>query len=481
VMKLAVAYLEPHMEKADSAGKGTIVLATVKGDVHDIGKNLVDIILSNNGYSVVNLGIKQPISTILTAAQDSAADAIGMSGLLVKSTVIMKENLEEMNARGIAEKFPVLLGGAALTRSYVENDLSAVFKGDVRYARDAFEGLRLMDGVMSRKRGLDPVAAAADAAKVAERKARHERSLRIAEKRRAAVISEGAVEEVLPTRSDVAVDNPVPTPPFWGSRVVKGIALADYSAMLDERATFMGQWGLRGAKGGNGLSYSDLVEKEGKPRLRYWLERLHTEKVLQAAVVYGYFPCVSEGDEVVILTEPDIGAPEVTRFAFPRQRRDRHLCLADFYRPRFSGETDVIGFTVVTMGQRVADFANELFAANAYRDYLEVHGLSVQLTEALAEFWHQRIRSELVFPDGSSAAAEDSADVERFFDLDYRGARYSFGYPACPDLTEQTKLVTLLEPGRIGVELSEEFQLHPEQSTSALVAHHPEAKYFAAR
>jgi len=483
VMKLAVAHLEPHIEKNSDGGpsnKGTIVLATVKGDVHDIGKNLVDIILSNNGYSVVNLGIKQPISTILSAAQDSAADAIGMSGLLVKSTVIMKENLEEMNARGVAEKFPVLLGGAALTRSYVENDLASVFKGDVRYARDAFEGLRLMDGVMSRKRGLDPVAAAADAAKVAERKARHERSLRIAEKRKAATAVEDAAV-VIPTRSDVAVDNPVPTPPFWGSRVVKGIALADYSSMLDERATFMGQWGLRGSKGGNGPSYEELVEKEGRPRLRYWLDRLHTEKVLQAAVAYGYFPCVSEGEEVVVLAEPDIDAPEVARFSFPRQRRDRHLCLADFYRPRSSGEVDVIGFTVVTMGQRIADFANELFAANAYRDYLEVHGLSVQLTEALAEFWHQRIRSELVFADGSSAAADDADDVEKFFDLEYRGARYSFGYPACPDLTEQTKVVTLLDPSRIGVELSEEYQLHPEQSTSALVAHHPEAKYFAAR
>jgi 5-methyltetrahydrofolate--homocysteine methyltransferase len=479
VMKLAVAYLEPHMEKAEAGGKGTIVLATVKGDVHDIGKNLVDIILSNNGYSVVNLGIKQPISTILTAAQDSGADAIGMSGLLVKSTVIMKENLEEMNTRGVAQKFPVLLGGAALTRSYVENDLSAVFKGDVRYARDAFEGLRLMDGVMSRKRGLDPVAAAADAAKVAERKARHERSMRIAERRKAS--ADAGEKTDIPARSDVALDNPIPTPPFWGSRVIKGIALADYSSMLDQRATFMGQWGLRGAKGGNGPSYEELVEKEGIPRLRYWLERLHTEQVLQAAVVYGYFPCVAEGDEVVVLAEPDIDAPEVARFSFPRQRRDRHLCLADFYRPRSSGEVDVIGFTVVTMGQRIADFANELFAANAYRDYLEVHGLSVQLTEALAEFWHQRIRSELVFADGTSAAAEDPAEIEKFFDLAYRGARFSFGYPACPDLTEQTKVVRLLEPGRIGVELSEEYQLHPEQSTSALVAHHPEAKYFAAR
>jgi 5-methyltetrahydrofolate--homocysteine methyltransferase len=247
----------------------------------------------------------------------------------------------------------------------------------------------------------------------------------------------------------------------------------------------MGQWGLRGSKGGQGPSYEELVEKEGRPRLRYWLDRLHTDKVLEAAVVYGYFPCVSEGDDVVVLAEPTPDAAELCRFTFPRQRRDRHLCLSDFYRSRESarqtGQVDVIAFTVVTMGQRIADFANELFAANAYRDYLEVHGLSVQLTEALAEFWHQRIRSELVFPDGSNAAAEDSAEIEKFFDLEYRGARYSFGYPACPDLTDQTKVMALLEPERIGVELSEEFQLHPEQSTSALVAHHPEAKYFAAR
>ncbi len=478
VMKTAVAHLEPHMEKADSEGKGTIVLATVKGDVHDIGKNLVDIILSNNGYQVVNIGIKQPVSAILTAADEANADAIGMSGLLVKSTVVMKENLEEMNSRGISERYPVLLGGAALTRSYVENDLSSVFNGDVRYARDAFEGLHLMDRVMAKKRGLDPAADAAEATKVAERKARHERSLRIAEARKAAAQDDDAVQV---ERSDVAMDNPVPTPPFWGSRVIKGIPLNDYASMLDERATFMGQWGLRGAKGGKGPSYEELVEKEGRPRLRYWLDRLQTDKVLEAAVVYGYYPCVSEGDDLVVLAEPDLGSKEVARFSFPRQRRDRHLCLSDFFRPRSSGEIDVVAFTLVTMGQRIADYANELFAANAYRDYLEVHGLSVQLTEALAEFWHQRIRSELVFGDGTNAAADDADNVEQFFDLGYRGARYSFGYPACPDLTDQTKLVPMLGPDRIGVVLSEEFQWHPEQSTAALVTHHPEASYFAAR
>jgi 5-methyltetrahydrofolate--homocysteine methyltransferase len=481
VMKAAVAYLEPHMEKSDTEGKGTIVLATVKGDVHDIGKNLVDIILSNNGYTVVNLGIKQPISTILSAAEEHRADAVGMSGLLVKSTVIMKENLEEMNSRGVAENFPVLLGGAALTRSYVENDLAEVYQGRVSYARDAFEGLRLMDSVMAAARGQVPVESDEERAKAAERKARHERSRRIAAKRKAAA----EPEEPPPARSDVATDVPLPIPPFWGTRVVRGIPLADYASMIDERATFMGQWGLRGARGGSGPSYEELVETEGRPRLRYWLERLSTEGVLaRAAVVYGYFPAVAEGNSLVVLSEPRPDAPERCRFTFPRQRRDRHLCLADFWRPRelavARGEVDVVPFHLVTMGQQIADYAHELFAKDAYRDYLEVHGLGVQLTEALAEYWHRRIREELRWPGGGTVAAEDPEDVEAFFKLGYRGARYSIGYGACPELADRRKIVELLEPGRIGVELSEELQLHPEQSTDALVAHHPEAKYFNA-
>jgi 5-methyltetrahydrofolate--homocysteine methyltransferase len=482
VMKTAVAHLEPHMEKTDSSGKGTIVLATVKGDVHDIGKNLVDIILTNNGYNVVNLGIKQPISTILSAAQESRADAVGMSGLLVKSTVVMKENLQEMNARGLAEELPVLLGGAALTRSYVENDLTEVYEGRVDYARDAFEGLRLMDATMARARGDAPAVDPEEEAKRAERKARHERSQRIAAKRRAA---EAEAAGPLPERSDVALDNPIPTPPFWGTRVVKGVALADYSGMVDERALFLGQWGLRGAKGGSGPTYEELVETEGRPRLRYWLERLSTEGVLaHAAVVHGYFPAVAEGDSLVVLAGPEPDTAERCRFTFPRQRRDRHLCLADFWRPReravAAGEVDVLPLHLVTMGQPIADYANELFAKDAYRDYLEVHGLGVQLTEALAEYWHRRIREELVFPAGGTVAAEDPDDVEEFFKLGYRGARYSLGYGACPNLEDRTKIVELLEPGRIGVQLSEELQLHPEQSTDALVAHHPEAKYFNA-
>ncbi|WP_431946670.1 methionine synthase [Actinacidiphila sp. bgisy167] len=456
VMKTAVAHLEPHMEKSDASGKGTIVLATVRGDVHDIGKNLVDIILSNNGYNVVNLGIKQPVSAILDAAHEHSADVIGMSGLLVKSTVIMKENLEELNQRGLAASYPVILGGAALTRAYVEQDLHELYQGEVRYARDAFEGLRLMDALIAVKRGVP-------GATLPELKQR-----RVAA--RQGVVPEPE-ENRGQIRSDVAVDNPVPTPPFWGSRIVKGIPLKDYASWLDEGALFKGQWGLKQARTG-GPTYEELAETEGRPRLRGLLDRLQSEGLLEAAVVHGYFPCVSKGDDLIILHED---GTERTRFTFPRQRRGRRLCLADFFRPEESGETDVVGLQVVTVGNRISEAANELFAADAYRDYLELHGLSVQLAEALAEYWHARVRAELGF------AGEDPAAMEDMFALKYRGARFSLGYGACPDLEDRAKIAELLEPERIGVRLSEEFQLHPEQSTDAIVIHHPEAKYFNAR
>jgi 5-methyltetrahydrofolate--homocysteine methyltransferase len=453
VMKRAVAHLEPHMEKSDEGGKGTIVLATVKGDVHDIGKNLVDIILSNNGYSVVNLGIKQPVSAIIEAAEENSADVIGMSGLLVKSTVVMKENLAEISSRGHAKSWPVLLGGAALTRAYVEQDLAEQFAGTVRYARDAFEGLRLMDTMMAVKRGVPGAA------------------LPPLRQRRVAVVTEAAPEPELATASsDVATDVPIPTPPFLGDRLVKGIQLADYADLLDEKATFAGRWGLRGVKGGP--SYDDLVETEGRPRLRKWLDRMQTEGWLDAGVVYGYFPCYSEGNDLIVLG--DDGA-ERTRFTFPRQRRDQRLCLADYFRPRSSGEIDVVGFQVVTVGPKISVATAELFAENAYRDYLELHGLSVQLAEALAEFWHRRVREELGF------VAEEATDVREVLEHQaYRGSRYSFGYPACPDLEDRAKVIHLVHPERLGVTLSEEFQLHPEQSTDALIAHHPQAKYFSA-
>ncbi|WP_406417873.1 methionine synthase [Streptomyces sp. NBC_00873] len=457
VMKSAVAYLEPHMEKSDAEGKGTIVLATVRGDVHDIGKNLVDIILSNNGFNVVNIGIKQPVSAILEAAEEHRADVIGMSGLLVKSTVIMKENLEELNQRKLAAEYPVILGGAALTRAYVEQDLHEIYEGEVRYARDAFEGLRLMDALVAVKRGVPGAA-------LPELKQRR------VPKRETAVLEVEEREDGV--RSDVATDNPVPEPPFWGTRVVKGIQLKEYASWLDEGALFKGQWGLKQARAGDGPTYEELVETEGRPHLRGWLDKLHTENLLEAAVVYGYFPCVSKGDDLILLHED---GSERTRFTFPRQRRGRRLCLADFFRPEESGETDVIGLQVVTVGSKIGGETAKLFEANSYRDYLELHGLSVQLAEALAEYWHARVRSELGF------GGEDPAAVEDMFALKYRGARFSLGYGACPDLEDRAKIADLLQPERIGVHLSEEFQLHPEQSTDAIVIHHPEAKYFNAR
>jgi 5-methyltetrahydrofolate--homocysteine methyltransferase len=455
VMKMAVGYLEPHMDRSAESGKGRIVLATVRGDVHDIGKNLVDIILSNNGFDVVNIGIKQPLSAIVDAATENDADVVGMSGLLVKSTVVMRDNLAELNSRGLARTWPVLLGGAALTRAYVEQDLAGLFDGEVRYARDAFEGLRLMDAFMAVKRG----DAGARLPPLREARVKPGARLRLTE------------PAEMPARSEVATDNEVPVPPFYGDRIVKGIALGEYAAFLDERATFLGQWGLKPARGGSGPSYEELVEAEGRPRLRMWLDRIQAEGLVEAAVVYGYFRAVSEGNDLVVLD--DSGA-ERERFTFPRQRHDRHLCLADFFRPAASGEPDVVGFQLVTVGTKLSAATAELFAKDAYRDYLELHGLSVQLTEALAEYWHGRVRDEL------GLASFDPPGLDGILKVGYRGCRYSFGYPACPDLDDRAKVVRLLRPERIGVVLSEEFQLVPEQSTDALIAHHPEARYFSA-
>ena len=458
VMKLAVGYLEPYMERSGDAGKGRIVLATVRGDVHDIGKNLVDIIMSNNGYDVVNLGIKQPLSAIVDAATEHGVDVIGMSGLLVKSTVVMRDNLAELNSRGLAARWPVLLGGAALTRAYVEQDLAALFDGEVRYARDAFEGLRLMDSFMAVKRG----DAGAQLPPLREARVKSGARLRLTE------------PAAMPARSDVATNNDVPAAPFTGTRVVKGIPLGDYAAFLDERATFLGQWGLKPSRGGGGPSYEELVQTEGRPRLRMWLDRIQADGLVEAGVVYGYFPAVSEGDDLVVL---DAGGRERERFHFPRQRHDRHLCLADFFRPAGSGEVDVAGFQLVTVGTKISKATAELFAKDAYRDYLELHGLSVQLAEALAEYWHGRVRAEL-----GLAGLPDPPALDGILKAVWatRGCRYSFGYPACPDLEDRAKVAALLRPGRIGVTLSEEFQLVPEQSTDALIVHHPEAKYFSA-
>jgi len=451
VMKSAVAFLEPYIEKTDDQGRGKILLATVKGDVHDIGKNLVDIILSNNGYDTVNIGIKQTVNQIIDAATENDVDVIGMSGLLVKSTVIMKENLQELDSRGLGQKWPIVLGGAALTRSFVEQDLSEQFSGTVRYAKDAFEGLKLMDTLMGIKRGVPGA------------------ELPALKPRRTARGSNLKELTIDTNRSDVASNNPIPVAPFFGSRIVKGIALADYVDMLDERALFLGQWGLKGK------DFESMALEQGRPQLRALLNDVQSKGWLNAAVAYGYFPCVSEGNDLVVLHHegPNKGQERV-RFTFPRQSRDRRLCLADFFRSKDSGEIDVVSFQIITMGQSISEAISKLFQANLYREYLELHGLSVQLTESLTEHWHARTREEL------GIDLSDSQDLKEIFNQGYQGSRYSFGYPACPDLEQQLQICELLQPDRIGVSLSEEFQLHPEQSTSSIVLHHPEAKYFNA-
>ncbi len=448
VMKIAVAYLEDFMEKSDAQERGSILLATVKGDVHDIGKNLVDIILTNNGYRTVNIGIKQTINQIVEAAESNNVDVIGMSGLLVKSTVIMKENLEELTARGLANKWPVLLGGAALTRTFVEDDLASNFPGTVRYAKDAFEGLSLMDKLMAIKQGQSNIELPAL-------------------KKRATKRVDDRNDSIETRRSDVSTENLIPQSPFWGTKVVKGIPLQDFAKMIDERALFVGQWGLKGGKD----SFSAVLE-EARPRLRDLLAESQINSWFTPAVVYGYFPCFNEGNDLVLVDKDN--REEVARFSFPRQRRDRRLCIADFFRSKESDELDVIALQVVTMGSRISEITNQLFEANDYRRYLELHGLSVQLTEALAEYWHGRIRSEL------KINLPSDNDLNSVLDQGYQGSRYSFGYPACPDLSQQVQLCKLLDVSRIDVTLSEEHQLHPEQSTSAIVVHHPEAKYFNA-
>jgi 5-methyltetrahydrofolate--homocysteine methyltransferase len=456
-MKAAVAHLEPHMERAAAGGKGTMVIGTVKGDVHDIGKNLVDIILTNNGYEVHNIGIKAPLQSFVDKAKEVEADAIGMSGLLVKSTLIMRENLEELNALGLAE-IPVLLGGAALTRTYVERDLRGLYNGRLFYGKDAFEGLRTMDELMTGKRSgtLDPEFGRAPGGR--DLPARPERAV---------------AEEPARARSDVARDARIFTPPFLGSRVAKGIAVDDIAAYLNETALFRNQWQFRPEREDGRPEPDEAFKARLRPLLREQLAVAHAEGTLVPAVVWGYFPVNADGDDLVVWSDDD-RRTERARFAFPRQRKDPHLCIADFFRPVDSGDADYAAFHVVTMGAKATERERELFAADQYRDYLLVHGLSVEMTEALAEYWHRRIREEWGFAD------EDGPTLVGLFRQQYRGSRYSWGYPACPDLEDQAKLDELLELARIGVRLTEEYQLEPEQSTSAIIVPHPEAKYFIA-
>jgi len=448
-MKAAVRYLEPFMPKADAgAHKGKLVLATVKGDVHDIGKNLVDIILTNNGYKVVNLGIKMPIDDILKAAERESADAIGMSGLLVKSTAIMKENLEEMNRRGV--KTPVLLGGAALTRRFVEEDLRELYKGYVYYGQDAFTGLRIMDELTNPST---------------------EKKLTLYETRGASGQTtrpapvESKPSEFIPIR----YDNAVPKPPFWGSRVARGISLKDVFGYINETALLKVRWGfVRGQTSAE--DYKKLLDEKVQPLFQKWKDYCLTQQLLVPQVVYGYFPCQSEGDQLIIYRDDQ--KTEWVRFSFPRQTPTPQRSISDFFRPKSSGEMDVFGAFIVTVGTQASAEEQKLFKNNSYSDYLYLHGLGVETAEALAEFWHRRMREEL------NIHGEDAPEIRDWFHQKYHGSRYSFGYPACPNLADQQQLFELLNPSRIRVSLSEEFQLDPEQSTSAIVVHHPAAKYF---
>ncbi len=483
-MKLAVKHLEPHMERIEGSQKGTMVLATVRGDVHDIGKNLVDIILTNNGYRVINLGIKQPIEDIIAAVDKHRPDAIGMSGLLVKSTVVMKDNLEWMGARG--HRLPVICGGAALNRAYVENDLRASYRQgqegrkdcQVYYAADAFDGLGLMEElcgqvpVEKRKLTTRPV-------RVSTRKTAFEE---LEEKLRAG-------KAYVPTNTPPAPR--IPRPPFWGRRIVRAneLELATIAQYLNPNALFRGQWGFRQGQTLSKEQWQDLVEREATPVLKRLIAESAKHGHLDPAVAYGYWPAASERNDL-ILFDPDSGA-ETARFNLPRQMDDggQHLCMADWFRPRggaaigneqdfipaaawANGARDVLATHVVTMGQAASRWTERLFAADSYQEYLYAHGFSVEMAEALAEYWHKRIRQQL------GIAGEDALDIADLFTQGYQGSRYSFGYPACPRLEDQVVLERLLQWQEIGIALSEEHQLAPEQSTSALVVHHPGAKYF---
>lgn len=455
-MKAAVAYLEPHMEKSDQGGRGTVVLATVKGDVHDIGKNLVDIILTNNGYEVINLGIKIGINEMVAAVNEHQADALGMSGLLVKSTLIMRENLQTLNELGLSH-VPVLLGGAALTRTYVERDMRETYQGRVFYGKDAFEGLRVLDrlGEMRKTGDDDP----AFGREISERKV----------PRRSHDGPQDAPEG-LPTHAPgVEQDNPLFPPPFLGSRVAKGMSLDDISEYLNLTALFRNQWGFRPENGEDDPAFKERVAAT----LRDQLAVAKRDDLLRPQVVWGHFPAASVNGDLIIYTD-DTRSEERTRFHFPRQHKDPYLCIADFFRPTDSPDQDYATFMLVTMGSRVSERCQELMAENRYTDYLMLHGLGVEMAEALAEMWHHRIREELGF------VGEDGPTLTGLFRQQYRGGRYSWGYPACPDLTDNAKVADLLEAGRIGVTVSEGFQMHPEQTTDAIICHHPKSKYFIA-
>ncbi len=449
VMKRAVAYLEPFMEKVEGQEKGIIVLATVKGDVHDIGKNLVDIILTNNGYKVINLGIKQPIDNILKAAHEHKADAIGLSGLLVKSTLIMKEDLEEMNQRDIT--MPVICGGAALTRKYVEEDLAGLYKGEVYYGQDAFAGLRIMNEL-----------------KNPERAERVTKTIKARGAKMEAAIDQRSAVGVV-TRSAVEPAKSIPKAPFLGYRILTNIRMEEVFGWINKIALYRAQWQFKRGDLKHD-EYEKMTRETIEPIFKELTARCLREKILQPKMIYGFYPCYSEGNDLVVLDETV--KKEKVRFTFPRQKKEPYLCLSDFFRSKDSGELDIAGFQVVTVGAHASEVTKKLFESNQYTDYLYLHGLSVESAEGLAEYVHWMIRRDL------GVGVADSKDRNEIFRQGYQGSRYSFGYPACPHLEDQVQLFQLVPAEKIGVSLTEEFQLVPEQSTSAIVVHHPKAKYF---
>jgi 5-methyltetrahydrofolate--homocysteine methyltransferase len=461
-MKAAVAHLEPLMERVAGEERGIIVLATVKGDVHDIGKNLVDIILTNNGYKVYNLGIKVPLADMVTAAKAHNAHAIGMSGLLVKSTVVMRENLEEMSRQGL--EIPVMLGGAALTRNYVEDDCVAAYaSGRVAYARDAFDGLHLMDKVTGND--FDNYLAVIQS----KRKGKSKNTKRKLGTADVAAFAPIDIKAVQARRHRLTRDVPVITPPFWGARIIEAAPKA-IVPFINERSLFQFQWGFR--KQGKSLDeFLGWARQELRPVMKRMLDLCEADNILKPQAAYGYWKAAGQGNDLLLFAED--GQTEVARFALPRQPKEDGECIADFFRDVDDAERDIIGLQVVTVGQRASDVAREWFEENRYQDYLYLHGVSVEMAEAMAEYTHKRIRAELGF------AGEDDRDLDKMLQQSYRGSRYSFGYPACPNVEDQDKLLKLLDAGRIGVDLSDEYQLHPEQSTSAIVVLNPKAKYFS--
>ncbi len=468
VMKKAVAHLEPHMEKSEGSGgpKAKVVLATVSGDVHDIGKNLVDIILSNNGYQVYNLGIKQHISAIVEAAKQHNADAIGMSGLLVKSVGVMESNLHELNAMGIST--PILLGGAALTRHYAESHLRGIYEGPLYYGKDAFEGLRICDHLAG---GTLDLLNEEITSRLTKRAATEEKVARMREDEKTEATSAGAVVVEEKVRSKVARDVQVPVAPFYGSRVVTDLDLDEIYPYINTVALFRGQWGFkRGAMSKE--EYETYLRNEVEPLFKRMQAKCRDDGILRPRVVYGYYPCQSDGDDLVVFDAKDHDR-EIERFSFPRQDKRDRLCISDFFRSVDSGEKDVIGFHCVTMGEEASRIAKQHFERNEYTEYLYLHGMGVESAEALAELWHKRMRAEL------GIGNDDSPKIRDLFTQTYRGSRYSFGYPACPEMSDQEKLFRLLDPERIGCVLTENWQIDPEQSTSAIIVHHPEAKYFS--